>query len=128
MNHLRLLRCLLRLARLIALSVVAVCCGVQAQPVPDAPPGTLDDDTCIEVEVNGVTAPSYGCLTLKLKPKPVPVPVPGTQAAGAPPPALGSESIVQKPGNQLGLFNRAATSHRMGNAFGNSVVPQRPAR
>ena len=39
---------------------------------------------------------------------------------------MGSEAIVQRPGNQLGVFNRAATSHRMGNTFGTSVYPQRP--
>jgi len=37
-----------------------------------------------------------------------------------------AEGIAQRPANQLGLFNRAATSHRMGNQFGHSVYPQRP--
>jgi hypothetical protein len=39
---------------------------------------------------------------------------------------MASEAIVQRPSNELGLFNRAATGHRMGNAFGISVYPQRP--
>lgn len=75
--------------------------------------------SCVEVEVNGVRAPSYACLTQKLraaKPGPNPNPLPG----------LASEQILNRPGNQLGLFNRAATSNRMGNTFGTSVYPQRP--
>ncbi|MDP9902443.1 hypothetical protein J2W36_004720 [Variovorax ginsengisoli] len=81
-------------------------------PPKDAAP------SCIEVEVDGARAPSYACLSERLRP------TEGTR----PPhdPTLGSEAIVQRPGNQLGVFNRAATGHRMGNAFGNSVYPQRP--
>jgi len=76
----------------------------------------------MEVEVNGEKLLSYSCLTLKLKP------TVKTQAQSRTQPIMGSESIVQKPANQLDLFNHAATSHRMGKAFGNSVTPQRPAR
>lgn len=82
----------------------------------DRPKG--GEPSCIEVEVDGARATSYACLSERLRP-----------AAGTRAPtdaALGSESIVQRPGNQLGVFNRAATGHRMGNAFGNSVYPQRP--
>ena len=74
---------------------------------------------CVEVEVNGVRTPSYACLTQKLraaKPGQNPNTLPG----------LNSEQILNRPGNQLGLFNRAATSNRMGNTFGTSVYPQRP--
>jgi hypothetical protein len=75
---------------------------------------------CFEVEVNGERAPSYECLTQKLRPAP-------SAGGAAPTPALmGSEAIVQRPSNQLGLFNRQATANRMGNTFGTSVYPQRP--
>jgi len=108
------------------LSITLCSIGLHAEPWPDAhvdaSPGSLDTDTCIEVEVNGEKILSYSCLTLKLKP------TVNTQAKSRVQPTMGSESIVQKPGNQLDLFNYAATSHRMGNAFGNSVTPQRPAR
>jgi hypothetical protein len=73
---------------------------------------------CVEVTVNGERAPSYACMTDKLRPA---APPPGTATQG-----LASEAIVQRPSNQLGLFNRAATEHRMGNTFGTSVYPQRP--
>jgi hypothetical protein len=75
---------------------------------------------CVDVEVNGERAPSYPCLSEKL------LPADGKKTA-KPGGGLASESIVQRPSNQLGLFNHAATSHRMGNAFGTSVHPQRPA-
>lgn len=75
---------------------------------------------CVEVEVNGEHAPSYDCLTEKLKPS-------GGGPAGRGEATMSSESIVQRPSNQLGLYNNAATSHRLGNTFGTSVYPQRPA-
>lgn len=75
--------------------------------------------SCIEVEVDGARAPaSFACLSERLRPVATP-----SQARDA---TTGSEAIVQRPGNQLGVFNRAATSHRMGNTFGTSVYPQRP--
>ena len=77
-------------------------------------------DSCVEVEVNGVRTPSYVCLTQKLR-----AAKPGQNPNT--PPGLASEQILNRPGNQLGLFNRAATSNRMGNTFGTSVYPQRPA-
>lgn len=74
---------------------------------------------CVEVEVDGARAPaSFACLSERLRPSAAP-----SQPRDA---TLGSEAIVQRPGNQLGVFNRAATSHRMGNTFGTSVYPQRP--
>lgn len=77
-------------------------------------------DSCAEVTVNGERTPSYECLTQKLQPKAT---ARGPDDAA---PGMASEAIVQKPSNQLGLFNRAATGHRMGNTFGTSVHPQRP--
>ncbi len=74
---------------------------------------------CVEVEVNGKRAPSMSCLSEKL--------LPNSNTVNRPPPALsGAEATVQRPSNQLGLYNRAALEHRMGNAFGKSVTPQRP--
>lgn len=88
-----------------------------AQP---APATSEAEPSCVEVEVDGVRAPSYACLTQKLSP--------AKSSAGRVPPSegLASEAIAQRPSNQLGLFNRAATSNRMGNTFGTSVYPQRP--
>lgn len=75
--------------------------------------------SCVEVEVNGVRSQSYACLTERLKPKAA---ARAAQTGGE----LASEQIANRPSNQLGLFNRAATSNRMGNTFGTSVFPQRP--
>lgn len=74
---------------------------------------------CVEVEVNGKRAPSMSCLSEKL--------LPNSNTVNRPPPTLsGAEATVQRPSNQLGLYNRAALEHRMGSAFGKSVTPQRP--
>ena len=74
---------------------------------------------CVEVEANGQRAPSISCLNEKL--------LPSSNTMSRPPPALsGAEATMQRPSNQLGLYNRAALEHRMGNAFGKSVTPQRP--
>ncbi|MFC7286797.1 hypothetical protein ACFQPC_01995 [Herminiimonas glaciei] len=86
-----------------------------SEPAAPAATGTA---ACVEVEVDGVRTPSYNCLSQKLQPKATP--------NSTIPPQMGSEAIVQRPSNQLGLFNRAATSNRMGNTFGTSVYPQRP--
>lgn len=74
---------------------------------------------CVEVEANGQRAQSMSCLNEKL--------LPNSNALNRPPPALsGAEAVMQRSSNQLGLYNRAALEHRMGNAFGKSVTPQRP--
>jgi hypothetical protein len=82
--------------------------------------GAQPASACVEVEVNGVHSQSFACLTERLKPKAAAV------QSGQPAP-LASEQIVNLPSNQLGVFNRAALSNRMGNTFGTSVYPQRPA-
>ena len=74
---------------------------------------------CVEVEIHGKREQSMSCLSEKL--------LPPASAAARPPPTLsGAEANLQRPSNQLGLYNRAALEHRMGNAFGKSVTPQRP--
>jgi hypothetical protein len=97
-----------------ALALGGLLAGISCQAVAAA--GT---QSCMEVEVNGERAPSYTCLTEKLQP---------AASSGNPATLAGprSEAIARQPSNQLGLFNRAATSHRMGNQFGVSVHPQRP--
>ena len=72
---------------------------------------------CIDTEVNGYRALSYDCLNQKMAP----------DAAPKPPPTLGSEAITQKPPNQMGLPTPATIGNRMGNTFGTSAYPQRPA-
>ena len=107
----------------IATALVCVLCGqavAQAQETNAASVSDTGADSCVEVTVNGERAPSYDCLTQKLQPK---APPRGPDDAQ---PGMASEAITQRPSNQLGLFNRAATGHRMGNTFGISVYPQRP--
>ncbi|RZT36411.1 hypothetical protein [Cupriavidus agavae] len=83
-----------------------------------AGPAMAAQEACVEVEVNGARAPSYSCLTQQL--------APASTGRAQRPVTLGAEVIAGQPSNQLGLYNRAATSHRMGNTFGTSVLPQRP--
>lgn len=73
--------------------------------------------TCVDVEVDGKRALSIDCLNHQLSPAPA---SPPTEQLPA------SEALFTKPGNQLGLFNRAAISNGMGNTFGKSAFPQRP--
>lgn len=107
----------MRMNFLYGVAALAVCgaCGNAAAQAGDA-----GGDSCVEVAVNGERTPSYACLTQKLRPA-----TPARERGDAPPGAA-SEAITQRPSNQLGLFNRAATGHRMGNNFGTSVYPQRP--
>jgi len=75
---------------------------------------------CVEVELQGKREQSISCLNEKLQP-------PANTTDRRPPTLSGAEETIQRPSNQLGLYNRAALEHRMGNAFGKSLVPQRPS-
>lgn len=98
----------------LALSATAV-----AQSDGTAPPPSPTASPCVDVEVNGYRALSYECLSAQIAPSPQ-RPVDN--------PALASKGTLSLPGNQLGLFNRSATSNRMGNTLGTSAYPQRPPR
>ncbi|AMG39698.1 hypothetical protein [Achromobacter xylosoxidans] len=91
-----------------------------AQVTPVAPSASTvkpAPGACIDTEVNGYRALSYDCLNQKMAP----------DAAPKPPPTLGSEAITQKPPNQMGLPTPATIGNRIGNTFGTSAYPQRPA-
>lgn len=74
---------------------------------------------CIEVLVNGERIPAWDCLQRKLAPATRPA-----KSAALPE----AERLMQQPGNQLMQYNLEGTRQRMGDAFGRSVVPQRPER
>ena len=87
-----------------------------------APAGALAGEapaSCVTVEVNGERVLPLECLTRKLSP-------PAPRAGGGPSPELAAQRIAQRPAHELGQVNQAATQHRMGNAWGRSVIPQRP--
>ena len=89
---------------------------VQAQTRPAA---KNDDAPCIEVQVNGERIPAWECLQRKLAPA-----APAAQRPALPE----AEQLMRTPGNTLLQYNLEGTRQRMGDAFGRSVVPQRPAR
>lgn len=101
--------------RVMVLSLVAVwaACDTDAFAVEPS------DASCVDVEVNGHRALSIDCLNRQLDPE-------RTTDDRLGLPRLASEVVADMPSNQLGLFNRAATSVRMGNNFGRSAFPQRP--
>lgn len=74
---------------------------------------------CVEVVVNGERVRPWACLQEKLTP-------PATQPAPAK--MTEADKLIRRPGNQMLQYNLEGTRQRMGNALGNSVVPQRPAR
>ncbi|WP_191488473.1 hypothetical protein [Pseudomonas sp. FEN] len=75
---------------------------------------------CIDVSVGGYKAPDYNCLSQQMSDPDQ------TQARQKNQEALNPD-ITRKAPNKLGLATPAATSIRMGNTFGTSVKPQRPA-
>lgn len=104
-------------ATLLATSLYAATSAAQASQ-----PAAEDVASCMEVVVDGQRVPpSFDCLTSRLSPKPQTT---ANQRPGGD--TLAAEALTQRPSNQLGLFNRAATGHRMGNQFGISAFPQRP--
>jgi hypothetical protein len=76
---------------------------------------------CVEVTVGGYKAPNYDCLSQQM----------GNNPQGAAAEQKNQEAlnvpVHKRPPNQVGLATPAATSTRMGNTFGTSVKPQRPA-
>lgn len=78
-----------------------------------------DKDACIDVAVDGYKSLSYECLGQQMTNRQ------GDTAAQKNQQAM-QFSIRNRASNQLGLFNQAATGHRMGANFGKSAFPQRP--
>ncbi len=77
---------------------------------------------CVEVTVGGYKAPTdYDCLSQQMGNNPD-----GAAAAQKNMEAL-NVPVHKRAPNQVGLATPAATSTRMGNTFGTSVKPQRPA-
>lgn len=92
-----------------------------AQPAPAsrAAKTPAEPVACIDVQVDGERIPAWDCLQRRL----APTPAPARQAA-----LPEAERLMRQPGNQMLQYNLEGTRQRMGNAFGHSVVPQRPAR
>lgn len=105
--------CLLAMLACLPAAAFAQTQTQSAAPDPSAKPA------CIDIEVNGERVRDYDCLGEMLA-------SPAAQVS-RPPQLTTSEEIARRPSNSLGLFNREATSQRMGNTFGKSVLPQRPA-
>lgn len=101
------------------LVTVALATGGDAPRDLPAVPVRAPAPACVEVVVNGERVRPWACLQEKLTP-------PATQPA----PAKMSEAdrLIRQPGNQVLQYNLEGTRQRMGNALGNSVVPQRPTR
>jgi hypothetical protein len=102
---------------LIACALVSSAVRAQTETAPATPASSAAP--CVEATANGVRTQSFACLSEKLQPQ-------SSAANARPTPAMSSEQIINQPGNQLGVFNRAALSNRMGNTLGTSVYPQRP--
>jgi len=101
----------------LALSAITL---LLAPPALAAEPPQRDDSApCIEVQVNGERIPAWECLQRRLAP-----PAKASRAPALPE----AERLMRQPGNQLLQYNLEGTRQRMGDAFGRSMVPQRPAR
>ncbi|MDD0974700.1 hypothetical protein [Pseudomonas fontis] len=78
------------------------------------------DKGCIDVQVGQARALAYDCLTRHLQ-------NPEGQRAAQENRRAMQMDVSRKAPNQLGLSTPSATSTRMGNTFGTSAYPQRPA-
>lgn len=76
---------------------------------------------CVDVQVDGYKSPDYNCLSKQMGNNPD-----GAKAAQKNQERL-NVPIDKRPPSQMGLATPAATGTRMGNSFGTSVKPQRPA-
>ena len=104
-------------ALLIAVLCMASAPIVAQMPAPTRPSSSHSSSSCVDVSVNDHPALSYACLNQRL--------AESTGASAGPP--LQLDAVTREPSNrQVGQFNFAAFSIRMGNSLGKSVVPQRP--
>jgi precorrin-4 methylase len=71
--------------------------------------------SCVDVQIGGVQ--SYGCINQEMR----------QIAQTAPKVTIMPDVQASSPAPATGTFNRAATQERLGDAFGHSIVPQRPA-
>ncbi|MCX4161687.1 MULTISPECIES: hypothetical protein [Paraburkholderia] len=85
---------------------------------PNASSGTKP--VCIDAEVDGQRALSYGCLSAQLAPKAAPA------ATGVAASQSAAEALANGPSNRVGTFNLSAERNRFGSNWGKSVTPQRP--
>jgi hypothetical protein len=91
-----------------------------AEPAAATPAGSKSSAaSCMDVTVNGYHTQAYDCLSRQMAPAP--------SADNNADPGQASGAIANRPSNQLGMFNEQTTSNRMGNTFGKSALPQRPA-
>jgi hypothetical protein len=93
----------------LALGVLATAPSGAASAADDA------EQVCVDVRIG--TEASYACLNDRLRQV-------ANQSHFVANPA---EVTVTSPAPAVGTFNQAATAERLGNAFGHSVYPQRPA-
>jgi hypothetical protein len=105
------------LGLLVVAAFTGPCLGQQKVPPSTGatlPPGSVLQDSCVEVEIDGTK--TFDCLNGKLKnqvERVVPVP-------NMPPIGTQSQDI------QLGITNMPAVRQQYGPNFGKSVVPYRP--
>jgi hypothetical protein len=107
-------------ARTAALAIAfAVLAASQATPAPQAalPPHPDATAPCVEVRIGQDSAGRLDCLNRALRAE-----VDEVSPASIDSPAAGA------PADHLGQPTPAAVKQRMGNAYGRSVVPQRPPR
>ena len=79
-----------------------------------------EDKACVDVQVGQARALAYDCLSRQLQNS-------NANKAAELNRQAQQFDVTRQPPNRLGVFNQSATSVRMGNTFGTSAQPQRPA-
>lgn len=104
------------LAALLVAPAAAQTIGTGAAPTQVGAQGSAGTTTtCVDVRIGDARA--YDCLNQRLRDS---VPQRRYSAADAP-------YASNSPPHVVGTFNEAATRQLLGNSFGRSVIPQRPA-
>jgi hypothetical protein len=98
-------------ARIVIIAGLAWATQGHAQTTPKAAP-----TNCTDVQVG--TAQSYDCINAQL----------GAAANATPRPSSQDAPLnAASPSNVVGTFNEGATRNRLGQNFGKSAIPYRPA-
>ncbi len=91
----------------------------QAQPLQLPPVQVQAPSSCVDVQVQGARSISFDCLNQQLKAD--------AQQGDTPPTVTAKDVTGNGAPTTVGTFSYTGTSIRMGNAFGHSAIPQRPA-
>ena len=103
---------------IILLAALALCAGSRAIAADQPAGSNTTNGPCVDVQVGNERVPDYDCINRQFR-------LQADHAHTAPPAVAPIDTHSSS--TAVGVANQAAAEQMMGNAFGKSAQPQRPA-